>query len=94
MGLDRMGFAYGEPRGGLFVWADCSSTGIHADRALLPAAEGGARLDLSGDGIRRPSGANIVRITMLEPIDTLKEAVERMLPVLERVQSTGSKSNL
>ena len=82
-GLDRMGFAYGEPRGGLFVWADCSATGIHATELSYLLLKEGRVLVFPGTAFGE-RWREYVRITMLEPIDTLREAVERMLPVLER----------
>ncbi len=82
-GLDRMGFAYGEPRGGLFVWADSSSTGIHAAELSLLLLQEGRVLVFPGTAFGE-KWREYLRITMLEPIETLKEAVERMLPVLER----------
>jgi len=85
-GLDRMGFAYGEPRGGLFVWADCSSTGIHATELSYLLLKEGRVLIFPGTAFGE-QWREYVRITMLEPIETLKEAVERMLPVLERYRA-------
>ncbi len=85
-GLDRMGFAYGEPRGGLFVWADCSSTGIHATELSYLLLKEGRVLVFPGTAFGE-KWREYLRITMLEPIDTLKEAVERMLPVLERYRA-------
>lgn len=82
-GLDRMGFAYGEPRGGLFVWADSSSTGIHAAELSYLLLKDGRVLIFPGTAFGE-AWREYVRITMLEPIATLQEAVERMLPVLER----------
>jgi aminotransferase len=82
-GLDRMGFAYGEPRGGLFVWADCSATGIHAAELSYLLLKEGRVLIFPGTAFGE-KWREYVRITMLEPIETLQEAVERMLPVLER----------
>ncbi len=82
-GLDRMGFAYGEPRGGLFVWADSSSTGIHAAELSYLLLKEGRVLIFPGTAFGE-QWREYVRITMLEPIDTLEAAVERMLPVLER----------
>ena len=82
-GLDRMGFAYGEPRGGLFVWADCSATGIHATELSYLLLKEGRVLVFPGTAFG-DAWREYVRITMLEPIETLKEAVERMLPVLAR----------
>ena len=82
-GLDRMGFAYGEPRGGLFVWADSSSTGIHAAELSYLLLKEGRVLIFPGTAFGE-KWRDYVRITMLEPIETLSAAVERMLPVLER----------
>ncbi len=82
-GLDRMGFAYGEPRGGLFVWADSSSTGIHAAELSYLLLKEGRVLIFPGTAFGE-QWRDYVRITMLEPIETLSAAVERMLPVLER----------
>lgn len=82
-GLDRMGFAYGEPRGGLFVWADSSSTGIHAAELSYLLLKEGRVLVFPGTAFG-DQWREYLRITMLEPIDTLKAAVERMLPVLDR----------
>ena len=82
-GLDRMGFAYGEPRGGLFFWADSSSTGIHAAELSYLLLKEGRVLIFPGTAFGE-KWREYVRITMLEPVDTLRAAVERMLPVLER----------
>ena len=82
-GLDRMGFAYGEPRGGLFVWADSSSTGIHAtELSYLLLKEAGV-LIFPGTAFGE-KWREYVRITLLEPIEVIKEAVERMMPVVTR----------
>ena len=82
-GLDRMGFAYGEPRGGLFVWTDSSSTGIHAAELSYLLLKEGRVLVFPGTAFGE-KWRDYVRITMLEPISTLRAAVDRMLPVLER----------
>ncbi len=82
-GLDRMGFAYGEPRGGLFVWADSSSTGIHAAELSYLLLKEARVLIFPGTAFGE-LWRDYVRITLLEPIETLREAVRRMLPVLER----------
>ena len=82
-GLDRVGFAYGEPRGGLFVWADSSSTGIHAAELSYLLLKEGRVLIFPGTAFGE-QWREYVRITMLEPIETLREAVSRMLPVIER----------
>ncbi len=82
-GLDRVGFAYGEPRGGLFVWADSSSTGIHAAELSYLLLQEGRVLIFPGTAFGE-KWREYVRITLLEPIETLREAVSRMLPVIAR----------
>ena len=82
-GLDKMGFAYGEPRGGLFVWADCSSTGIHATELSYLLLKEARVLIFPGTAFGE-KWREYVRITMLEPIEVLKEAIERMMPVVSR----------
>ena len=82
-GLDSVGFAYGEPRGGLFVWADSSSTGIHAAELSYLLLQEGRVLIFPGTAFGE-KWREYVRITMLEPIETLREAVARMLPVIDR----------
>ncbi len=85
-GLDQVGFAYGEPRGGLFVWADSSSTGIHAAELSYLLLQEGRVLIFPGTAFGE-KWREYVRITMLEPIDTLREAVSRMLPVIARYRA-------
>ncbi|MCE2473103.1 MAG: aminotransferase class I/II-fold pyridoxal phosphate-dependent enzyme, partial [Anaerolineae bacterium] len=68
-GLDQVGFAYGEPRGGLFVWADSSSTGIHAAELSYLLLQEGRVLIFPGTAFGE-KWREYVRITMLEPIDT------------------------
>ena len=82
-GLKRMGFAYGEPRGGLFVWADSSSTGIHATELSYLLLKEARVLIFPGTAFGE-TWREYVRITLLEPVEVLRDAVERMLPVLER----------
>lgn len=82
-GLDKMGFAYGEPRGGLFVWADSSSTGIHAAALSHLLLKEAGVLIFPGTAFGE-KWREYVRITLLEPIEVLKEAIERMMPIVSR----------
>ena len=82
-GLDKMRLAYGEPRGGLFVWADSSSTGIHATELSYLLLKEARVLIFPGTAFGE-KWREYVRITMLEPIEVLKEAIERMMPVVTR----------
>ena len=85
-GLRQMGFAYGEPRGGLFVWADCASTGIHAAELSYLLLKEARVLIFPGTAFGE-KWQEYVRVTMLEDIATLREAVDRMLPVLARYRT-------
>ena len=80
-GLDRMGFAYGEPRGGLFVWADCSSTGIHATELSYLLLKEGRVLVFPGTAFGEQWGVCAIHSSSLR---TSERGGERMLPVLER----------
>ena len=82
-GLIEMGLAYGEPRGGLFVWADSSSTGMHATELSYLLLKEARVLIFPGTAFGE-KWSEYVRITLLEPVEVLRDAVERMLPVLER----------
>ena len=82
-GLIEMGLAYGEPRGGLFVWADSSSTGMHATELSYLLLKEARVLIFPGTAFGE-KWSEYVRITLLEPVEVLREAVERMLPVFER----------
>lgn len=82
-GLRKMGFAYGEPRGGLFVWVDSSSTGIHATELSYLLLNEARVLVFPGTAFGE-QWRDYVRITMLESIEFLREAVERMIPVVTR----------
>jgi aminotransferase len=85
--LREMGFTFGEPRGGLYIWANIASTGLdattlsyrildEADVLMLPGAGFGAGWD------------TYMRLTILQPKDVLAEVVDRMQAVIGR-QATG-----
>jgi aminotransferase len=81
--LREMGFTFGEPRGGLYIWANIASTGLdattlsyrildEADVLMLPGAGFGAGWD------------TYMRLTILQPKDVLAEVVDRMQEVIAR----------
>jgi aminotransferase len=82
-GLTHMGLHYTDPRGGFFFWADSSSSGMRAlELCYLLLKEAGV-LVFPGTGF----GArweDYLRITTLQPTEVLREAVERMTPVVLR----------
>lgn len=82
-GLAAMGFAYGEPRGGLYVWVDSSSTGIHATELSYLLLSEGRVLIFPGTAFGE-QWTDYIRVTMLEPVEVLQEALDRMHPVVTR----------
>ena len=68
---------------GLFVWADSSSTGMHATELSYLLLKEARVLIFPGTAFGE-KWSEYVRITLLEPVEVLRDAVERMLPVLER----------
>ncbi len=75
--LDQMGFRYGQPQGGQFVFVDVSHTGMSSielatqilTREHVLAYPGGAFSEGMDD---------FIRITFLQPEDKLREGLERM----------------
>jgi aspartate/methionine/tyrosine aminotransferase len=80
--LDEMGFTYGEPRGGLYVWANTTGTGIPALELSSLFLEDDV-LIFPGNGFGENWG-HFVRMTLLQPIDVLAEAVTRMKRALAK----------
>ena len=83
--LDEMGFTYGEPRGGLYIWANTAATGIPAlELSSLFLDED--VLIFPGNGFGENWG-HFVRMTLLQPIEVLAEAVTRMKRALAKRQA-------
>jgi aminotransferase len=79
--ITELGLTYGEPRGGLYLWINTGSTG-------LPSAELSYRLLRDGDVLILPGSGfgagwdDYMRMTLLQPLDQLEQAIERMRAVL------------
>ncbi len=82
-GLDAMGLSYSEPRGGFFFWADSSSTTLRALELSYLLLQEAKVLIFPGTAFGE-NWSDYLRITILQPTDVLKEAVERMAPVVKR----------
>lgn len=82
-GLREMGLEYTDPRGGFFFWADSSSTGLRALELSYLLLEEARVLVFPGTGFGR-RWSDYLRITTLQPTDVLREAVDRMTPVVQR----------
>jgi len=82
-GLRDVGLDYADPRGGFFFWTDSSPSGLRAiELSYLLLKEAGV-LVFPGTGFG-PRWNDYLRITILQPADVLREAIERMEPVIRR----------
>lgn len=82
-GLDKMGLAYTDPRGGFFFWADSSSTTLRALELSYLLLQEAKVLIFPGTAFGE-NWSDYLRITILQPTSVLQEAVERMTPVVKR----------
>jgi aminotransferase len=85
--LDDMGFTYGVPRGALYVWANTASTGIEAIELTRLFLDEGV-LIFPGTGFGEGWG-DYMRMTLLQPIDVLREATNRMRRALANRRAAG-----
>jgi aminotransferase len=81
--LRAMGFTFGEPRGGLYIWANTASTGIDSTTLSYLFLNEADVLILPGTGFGAHWG-DYMRMTLLQPIEVLAEVVERLMNVLAR----------
>ena len=82
-GLTDMGLEYTDPRGGFFFWAKSSSTGLRSLELSYLLLKEARVLVFPGTGFGE-RWSDYLRITTLQPTDVLREAVERMTPVVKR----------
>ncbi len=82
-GLSAMGLDYSDPRGAFFLWTNSSSTGIHATELSYLLLKEGRVLIFPGTGFGENWGGYL-RISYLQDTDKIREALERMRPVIER----------
>lgn len=87
-GLTSMGLNYSEPRGAFFLWTNSSSTGIHATELSYLLLKEAHVLIFPGTGFGENWGGYL-RISILQSTDLLREALERMRPLIARY---GAKS--
>ncbi len=81
--LRGMGFSFGEPRGGLYIWINISSTGIDATTLSYRFLQEADVLILPGTGFGS-HWHDYMRMTILQPKEVLADVVERMQAVLAR----------
>jgi aminotransferase len=86
--LDAMGFSYGTPQGGQFVFVDISHTGLGSielsqrilDEAHVLAYPGGA----FSEGMD-----HFLRITFLQPEEVLRDGLSRMKSAMDAISASG-----
>lgn len=82
--LDEMGFTYGEPRGGLYIWVNTSAAGIPAIELSARFLDEGV-LIFPGTGFGENWG-DYMRMTLLQPIEVIEEAIVRMKRALAKLR--------
>src|SRR5207249_440631 len=75
--FDELGFVYGQPQGGQFIFADASIVGISALELALRALDDEQLLIAPGLSFGE-QWASYVRVTFLQPEDVLVEAMARL----------------
>ena len=76
-------------RGAFFIWTNSASTGIHATELSYLLLKDARILLFPGTGFGENWGGYL-RISLLQPVDVLREALERMRPIIERYRAGGS----
>jgi aminotransferase len=85
--LTEMGFTYGNPKGGLYIWANTASTGIDSTELSYMLLKEGGVLILPGTAFGE-HWRDYMRMTLLQPIDVLGEVIDRMQRTLASRHST------
>lgn len=75
--LDAMDISYGRPGGGMYVYANISSTGLDAETFCLELLCREQVMVFPGTMFADPANQHI-RITLLSPYDSMREALVRM----------------
>ncbi|HEX5166689.1 MAG TPA: pyridoxal phosphate-dependent aminotransferase [Thermomicrobiales bacterium] len=79
--LRGMGFSFGEPRGGLYIWLNIASTGMDSTALSYRFLQEADVLILPGTGFG-DRWHDYMRMTILQPKEILADVVERMQTVL------------
>jgi aminotransferase len=81
-GLDKVGITYGHPGGGMYVYANISSTGLDAETFCYELLKQEQVMVFPGTMFADPDNKHI-RITLLSPRETMKEALTRLARFVE-----------
>lgn len=84
--FDEMGFVYGVPRGGQFIFGDASVVGISALELALRALDEEQVLIAPGTSFGE-QWSHSVRVTFLQPEEQLIEAMARLKRVVARLRT-------
>ncbi len=76
-GLDRLGITYGHPGGGMYVYANVSSTGLDAETFCYELLRKEQVMVFPGTMFGDPGNRHI-RITLLSPKEAIEEALTRL----------------
>ena len=83
--LDDMHISYGRPGGGMYVYANISSTGLDAETFCLELLGQEQVMVFPGTMFADPANRHI-RITLLSPFESMEEALKRMKRFVEQVR--------
>jgi aminotransferase len=86
--FDEMGFVYGVPQGGQFIFADASAAKVNSLELALRAIDDEQLVIAPGLSFGDP-WANYVRATFLQPEEVLAEGMERLKRVVARTKRGG-----
>ena len=85
--LDDMEISYGLPGGGMYVYANISSTGLDAETFCLELLRQEQVMVFPGTMFADPANRHI-RITLLSPYASMEEALGRMKRFVERTRQS------
>ena len=85
--LDAMGISYGRPGGGMYVYANISSTGLDAETFCLELLRQEKVMVFPGTMFADPANRHI-RITLLSPYASMEKALGRMKRFVERTRQS------
>ena len=85
--LDAMGISYGRPGGGMYVYANVSSTGLDAETFCLELLRQEQVMVFPGTMFADLANRHI-RITLLSPYSSMEEALGRMKRFVEGTRRT------
>ncbi len=89
--LTDMGLTYGHPGGAFYIYTNVSSTGLNAEEFCEALLRNTGVLIFPGSLFGDDSG-DYIRISYLQPLPQIQEAVARMATVYRRAKSGGIKA--